>query len=75
VEGKIKHRVAVTKLGLYERIFDDAAQVVIADLDPQRFHVSSRPLVAGDSQSYLVQHLARQLGLVLTKKSASRGTT
>jgi superfamily II DNA or RNA helicase len=60
-----KHRVAVTKLGLYEQILDDAAQVAIADLDPQQFHVSSRPLDAGDSHSYLVQHLARQIDFVL----------
>jgi hypothetical protein len=60
-----KHRVAVTKLGLYERILDDAAQVDIADLDPEQFHVSRRPLDAGDSHSYLVQHLARQIDFVL----------
>jgi superfamily II DNA or RNA helicase len=57
--------VTVAKLGLYERILDDAAQVAIADLDPQQFHVLSRPLDAGDSHSYLVQHLARQMDFVL----------
>ena len=57
--------MTVAKLGLYERILDDAAQVAIADLDPEQFHVLSRPLDAGDSHSYLVQHLARQIDFVL----------
>ena len=57
--------MAVTKLGLYEQILDDAAQVAIANLDPEQFQVSRRPLDAGDSHSYLVQHLARQIGFVL----------
>jgi superfamily II DNA or RNA helicase len=59
------HRVALTKLGLYEQILDDATQTVIADLNQEHIQVLKRDLDAGDSHSYLVQHLARQIGFVL----------
>ena len=57
--------MVVIKVGLYEQILDDAAKVAIADLDQQQFQVLRRQLDAGDSHSFLVQHLARQIGLVL----------
>ena len=49
-----KHHVAVAKFGLYEQILDEATQAAIAELDPDQFSVSTRPLDAGDSHSYLV---------------------
>jgi HKD family nuclease len=60
-----KHYVAVTKFGLYEQILDDATQAAIADLDQQQLQVLSRQLDPGDSHSYLVQYLARQIEFVL----------
>ena len=57
--------MALTKLGLYEQILDDATQAAIADLDQEQFQVLRRQLDAGDSHSYLVQHLARQIDFVL----------
>jgi superfamily II DNA or RNA helicase len=57
--------VALTKLGLYEQIIDDATQGAIAGLNQEHVQVLRRDLDAGDSHSYLVQHLARQIGFVL----------
>jgi hypothetical protein len=57
--------VPLTKLGLYERIIDDATQSAIAGLNQEHVQVLRRDLDAGDSHSYLVQHLARQIGFVL----------
>jgi hypothetical protein len=54
--------VALTKLGLYEQILDDATQAAIAILNQEHIQVLKRDLDAGDSHSYLVQHLARKMG-------------
>jgi hypothetical protein len=57
--------VALTKLGLYEQIIDDATHAAVAGLNQEHVQVLRRDLDAGDSHSYLVQHLARQIGFVL----------
>ncbi len=58
--------MAGTKLGLYEQIFDHATQTAIADLDSRAIScLRADQLDAGDSHSYLVQHLARRIGCVL----------
>jgi superfamily II DNA or RNA helicase len=57
--------VSLTKLGLYEQILDEATQTAIADLNQEHIQVLRRDLDAGDSDSYLVQHLARQISFVL----------
>ena len=67
--------MGVTKLGLYEQMLDDATQAAIAELDQKQFRVISRYLDAGDSHSYLVQHLARQIGFVLRSLQSRDGLT
>jgi hypothetical protein len=64
--------VALTKLGLYEQIIDEATQGAIAGLNQEHVQVLRRTLDAGDSHSYLVQHLARQINFVLRSLPVDR---